>query len=138
MHSQWCRKVSDRWIWLTKFHLDWQKINISGIYFIVRTLWRWEPDRRSNFFWQSAWKSLCRHIYDWNIVNCDIKQLIQLIQTNYCSDWQNVQNQSKWLACPKKFQHLCIQIFSLLSLWDQYKGSKFEQDAASAFASVYT
>ena len=25
----------------------------------------------------------------------------------YCSDWQNFQNQSKWLACPKRFQHLC-------------------------------
>ena len=34
---QWCRKVSDRRIWLTKFHSDWQKINISAAYFIVRT-----------------------------------------------------------------------------------------------------
>ena len=34
---QWCRKVSDRRIWLTKFHSDWQKFNISTAYFIVRT-----------------------------------------------------------------------------------------------------
>ena len=27
---------------------------------------------------QSACTSMCRHIYDWNIVNCDVKQLIQL------------------------------------------------------------
>ena len=27
----------DRRIWLTKFHSDWQKINISAAYFIVRT-----------------------------------------------------------------------------------------------------
>ena len=26
---------------------------------------------------------------------------------SYCSDWQDFQNQSKWLACPKKFQYLC-------------------------------
>ena len=24
-----------------------------------------------------AQKSMCRHIYDWNIVNCDVKQPIQ-------------------------------------------------------------
>ena len=36
-HTQWCRKVSDRRIWLTKFHSDWQKIDISASYFIVRT-----------------------------------------------------------------------------------------------------
>ena len=29
--------MSDRRIWLTKFHLDWQKINISAAYFIVWT-----------------------------------------------------------------------------------------------------
>ena len=23
---------------------------------------------------QSAWTSMCRHIYDWNIVDCDVKQ----------------------------------------------------------------
>ena len=28
---------SDRKIWLTKFHSDWQNINISAAYFIVRT-----------------------------------------------------------------------------------------------------
>ena len=54
---QWCRKVSDLRIWLTKFHSDWQK--------------------------------------NWYL--CFIF---------YCSDWQDFQNQSKWLACPKRFQHL--------------------------------
>ena len=34
---QWCRKVSDRRIWLTKFHSEWQKFNISAAYLIVRT-----------------------------------------------------------------------------------------------------
>ena len=34
---QWCRKVSDRRIWLTTFHSDWQKVKISAVYFIVRT-----------------------------------------------------------------------------------------------------
>ena len=29
--------MSDRRIWLTKFHSDWQNINISAAYFIVRT-----------------------------------------------------------------------------------------------------
>ena len=26
----------------------------------------------------------------------------------YCSDWQDFQNQSKWLTCPKRFQHLWL------------------------------
>ena len=37
MEIQWCRKVSDRRIWLTKFHSDWQNINISAACSIVRT-----------------------------------------------------------------------------------------------------
>ena len=36
----------------------------------------WEPDRRSNFFSPPA--HLCAVTYDWNIVNCDVKQPIQL------------------------------------------------------------
>ena len=37
LEFQWCRKVPDRRIWLTKFHSDWHRINISAAYFIVRT-----------------------------------------------------------------------------------------------------
>ena len=37
-------------------------------------LWRWEPDRRANLLLQSACTSIYRHIYDWNIVDCDVKQ----------------------------------------------------------------
>ena len=39
----------------------------------AKCLWRWEPDRRYNFFFSPS-AHLCRHIYDWNIVNCDVKQ----------------------------------------------------------------
>ena len=42
----------------------------------TKCLWRWEPDRRSNFFSPPA--HLCRHIYDLNIINCDVKQPIYL------------------------------------------------------------
>ena len=35
--SEWCQIVSDRRIWLIKFHSDWQKINFSASYLIVRT-----------------------------------------------------------------------------------------------------
>ena len=31
---------------------------------------------------QSACTSLCRHIYDWNIVECDVKQLIHSITSS--------------------------------------------------------
>ena len=30
---------------------------------------------------RSACTSMCRHMYDWNIVNCDVKQTIQLNST---------------------------------------------------------
>ena len=33
--AQWCRKMSDPRICLSKFHSDWQKINISAAYFII-------------------------------------------------------------------------------------------------------
>ena len=37
----------------------------------TKCLWRWEPDRRYNFFSPPA--HLCRHIHEWNIVACDVK-----------------------------------------------------------------
>ena len=36
----------------------------------AKFLWRWESDRRSNFFSPPA--HLCHHIYDWNIVACGV------------------------------------------------------------------
>ena len=42
----------------------------------TKYLLRWEPDRRSKFFLQSACTTMCRLIYDWNVVNWDIKQPI--------------------------------------------------------------
>ena len=42
----------------------------------TKCLWRWEPDRTSNFFSPPA--HLCAVTYYWNIVNCDVKQPIQL------------------------------------------------------------
>ena len=37
-------------------------------------LWRWEPDRMSHLLPHYAWTSICRHIYDWNIVDSGVKQ----------------------------------------------------------------
>ena len=37
----------------------------------TKCLWRWEPDRRYNFFFSPP-AHLCRHIYEWNIVACDV------------------------------------------------------------------
>ena len=37
----------------------------------AKCLWRWEPDRRNNFFGPPA--HLCRHMCDWNIVACAVK-----------------------------------------------------------------
>ena len=37
----------------------------------AKCLSRWEPDRRYNFFNPPA--HLCRYMYDWNIVACDVK-----------------------------------------------------------------
>ena len=39
----------------------------------TKCLWRWEPTV-GQLLLQSACTSMCRHIYDWNIVNCDVKQ----------------------------------------------------------------
>ena len=44
----------------------------------TKCLCRWELDLRSNFLLQSACTSMCRHIYDWNIVDCDVEQPIHL------------------------------------------------------------
>ena len=37
-----------------------------------KSLWRWEPDRMYNFFFNVS-AHMCRHKYDWNIVACDVK-----------------------------------------------------------------
>ena len=44
-------------------------------------LWRWEPDRRYNIFNPPAHQ--CRHIYDWNIIACDVKH--HKLNSRYCS-----------------------------------------------------
>ena len=42
---------------------------------LAKCLWRWEPDRTEvQLLLQSACTSMCRHIYDWNIVACDFKK----------------------------------------------------------------
>ena len=49
----------------------------------TKCLWRWDPDRRSNFFF-SLPAHLCAVtyiVYDWNIVDCDVKQPIHLTFT---------------------------------------------------------
>ena len=38
----------------------------------TKYLWRWEPDRRYNFFFSPP-AHLCRHICNWNIVACGVK-----------------------------------------------------------------
>ena len=38
----------------------------------TKCLWHWEPERRSNA------TSMCRHIYNWNIVAYDVKQPLKL------------------------------------------------------------
>ena len=37
----------------------------------AKCLWCWEPDRRYSFFFYPP-AHLCRHIYDWNTVACDV------------------------------------------------------------------
>ena len=55
----------------------------------AKCLWRWEPDRRYSFFFKPP-AHLCRHIYDWNIVHCDVQQPIQLNYTKLSrQNWQN-------------------------------------------------
>ena len=36
--------------------------------------------------------------------------------TFYCSDWQDFQNQSEWLACLERFQHLWIWKFTSMNI----------------------
>ena len=35
----------------------------------TKCIWRWDPDRGYNFFFSAH---LCRHIYNWNIVACEV------------------------------------------------------------------
>ena len=48
------------------------QINFSNTKDPTKCLWRWESDRRYNFFFSPP-AHLCRHIYNWNIVACDAK-----------------------------------------------------------------
>ena len=49
----------------------------------TKFLWRWEHDRRYNFFFNPP-AHLCRHIYDWNIVARDVNhQKLKLKQISY-------------------------------------------------------
>ena len=43
----------------------------------TKCLWRWEPDRRSNIFFNPP-EHLCAVTYNWNIVACDVKQPFSL------------------------------------------------------------
>ena len=47
----------------------------------AKCLWRWEPDRRNNFFGPPA--HLCRHMCDWNIVAFDVKHQFFFKCLNY-------------------------------------------------------
>ena len=42
-------------------------------------------DRRYNFFFSPP-ANLCRHMYDWNIVYCDVKQPIYLSYLTFDND----------------------------------------------------
>ena len=55
----------------------------------TKCLWSWESDRRSTFLLQSACTSMCRHVYDWNIVDCDVKQQIYLTSLYYLREQNN-------------------------------------------------
>ena len=42
----------------------------------------WEPDRRCNFS-SPQYIHVCRHIYGWNIVHCNVKQPIHMYTRNH-------------------------------------------------------
>ena len=42
---------------------------------------------RCQLLLQSACTSMCRHIYDWNIVNCDVKQQIHLTSSSFAGSF---------------------------------------------------
>ena len=74
---QWCRKVSDRRIWLTKFHSDWQKFNISAAYFIVRTdkIFKISPNDwhvQKDFNISALCRSAGKHFYGFHPFWCNV------------------------------------------------------------------
>ena len=114
MKLQWCRKVSDQRIWLTKFHSDWQKINISAAYFIVRTDkifkicpndWHVQKDfsiSATLVTRMAAFQGIhvhCINCETWWCVS-DYREIVSTTQTDRC--------QKKWYLCAAKFALNCM------------------------------
>ena len=117
--------MSDSRIWLAKFHSDWQKNNISAAYFIVRFEFEFEfigvlrhMQRYLSHICdgtdvQADWRRSCTYGLAPNAIDISQGSLTCLSYTDTGppflygdSDLQDFQNQSKWLAFPKRFQHL--------------------------------
>ena len=73
--------------WAVSWNKGWLRVSawMGTLKNLTKSIWRWEPDRGLNFLFQSACTSMCRHIYDWNIVACDVKQPFSIINGfGYC------------------------------------------------------
>ena len=98
----------------------WRKIGCSLVYkyrsweFFLgldcqrrESISRSEPVRGQDHLCAVMSKKCQTEGFDWqNFIRTDNNWYFCFIF--YCSDWQDFQNQSKWLACPKRFQHLCV------------------------------
>ena len=76
-----------------------------------------EPDRRFNFFFSppAHLHCMCLHIYNWNIVACDVKQPIYLSKQKDVRTRQNFD-----FGKEQKIQHFFIHVHafrSLLCIW---------------------
>ena len=79
----------------------------------TKCLWRREPDRMYNFFF-SPLAHLCRHIYNWNIIACDVKH--QSTQLKLIFSLQNFAT-CIWL------RNISIVFFTDIQIWSNQEFS---------------
>ena len=121
---QWCRKVSDRRIWLTKFYSDWQKINISAACFIVRTEKFLKSVKMTGMSKKISTSLLCGcvPVSNWNrpkntlfhTILCTIPPVIRPCAGNYSTgpiaffisqDWRTCVTWIDWHTCSFGMDH---------------------------------
>ena len=81
-----------------------------------KSLWRWEPDCRYNFFFSPP-AHLCRCIYNWTIVACDVKHQYHCIYGPSCpvrTGWVVVYSPS----CPRAELSDYHKHWCLWNIWD--------------------
>ena len=95
--------------------------------FVCVYIWHWEPDCRPIFLLQAACASMCRHKYNWNIIEGDIKLPIKpkpnqsdncKLLRFYHTSWVDVVTQNDR---PKSVRNRCVvEVFGGVFVWSSW------------------